>query len=95
MPGSEKASRYRLKVTAGPDYDPATHQDVPVNEDQTLYISNSHASTNLAVRIQNYTGNFSPSHITYSLMRTYLTQPARLPGRRPQDQHLLHTSLTS
>lgn len=53
---SEKASQYRLKVTAGPSYDPATHQEVPVNEDKTLHISNEHAATNLAVRIQNYTG---------------------------------------
>ncbi|CBF81081.1 hypothetical protein AN5207.2 [Aspergillus nidulans FGSC A4] len=53
---SEKASQYRLKVTAGPSYDPATHQEVPVNEDKTLHISNEHAATNLTVRIQNYTG---------------------------------------
>ncbi|OJJ56464.1 hypothetical protein ASPSYDRAFT_1140414 [Aspergillus sydowii CBS 593.65] len=72
MPGSEKASRYRLKVTAGPDYDPATHQDVPVNEDQTLYISNSHASTNLAVRIQNYTGFPDGAPRT----NTYFTHPS-------------------
>ncbi|KAL2863818.1 DUF1769 domain-containing protein [Aspergillus lucknowensis] len=55
MPGSIKAN-YRLKVTAGGDYDPTTHQDVPVNEAQTLRIDSRHASTNLSVRIQNYTG---------------------------------------
>ncbi|KAL2850018.1 hypothetical protein BJX68DRAFT_237213, partial [Aspergillus pseudodeflectus] len=55
MPDS-KASKYRLKVTAGSGYDPSTHQDVPVNEPKTLKIENNHAKTNLAVRIQNYTG---------------------------------------
>ncbi|KAL4905388.1 hypothetical protein BDW74DRAFT_15996 [Aspergillus multicolor] len=53
---AEKASKYRLKVTAGPSYDASTHQEVPVNEDKTLHISNEHASTNLVVRIQSYTG---------------------------------------
>jgi hypothetical protein len=63
MPDS-KASKYRLRVTAGSGYDPSTHQDVPVNEPKTLKIENDHAKTNLAVRIQNYTGRpselFSP-----------------------------------
>lgn len=49
-------SRYRLKVTAGPEYDPKTHQMVPVNQDQTLRIENSHAIVSLCVRVQNYTG---------------------------------------
>ncbi|KAL2822738.1 hypothetical protein BDW59DRAFT_149408 [Aspergillus cavernicola] len=69
MAGSGKASKYRLKVTAGCDYDPATHQDVPVNEAQTLRLENEHASTNLSVRIQNYTGypdNSPKSHAYFS-----------------------------
>ncbi|KAL3475166.1 hypothetical protein BJX99DRAFT_162556 [Aspergillus californicus] len=56
MSASEQATKYRLKVTAGCDYDPTTHQDVLVNEDQTLHLENEHASTNLSVRVQNYTG---------------------------------------
>jgi hypothetical protein len=64
MSDSSKASKYRLKVTAGSGYDPSTHQDVPVNEPKSLSIENDHAKTNLAVRIQNYTGTppelFSP-----------------------------------
>ncbi|KAL3494927.1 hypothetical protein BJX62DRAFT_20595 [Aspergillus germanicus] len=56
MSDSSKASKYRLKVTAGSGYDPSTHRDVPVNEPKTLSIENDHAKTNLAVRIQNYTG---------------------------------------
>ncbi|KAL2848144.1 hypothetical protein BJY01DRAFT_161022 [Aspergillus pseudoustus] len=56
MSGTNKAPKYRLKVTAGGDYDPSAHKDVPVNEPQTLRIDNYHASTKLSVRIQNYTG---------------------------------------
>ncbi|KAE8393990.1 hypothetical protein ETB97_009186 [Aspergillus alliaceus] len=48
--------KYRLKVTAGPSYDPSTHQLVPVNEDQTLRIENELAITRLCVRVQDYTG---------------------------------------
>ncbi|KAI9376698.1 hypothetical protein BJX61DRAFT_538605 [Aspergillus egyptiacus] len=56
MSGSEKASKYRLKVTAGSSYDPETHQEVLVNQPETLHLENEHASTSLTVRIQNYTG---------------------------------------
>ena len=55
MPVNE-TPKYRLKVTAGPSYDPFTHQLVPVNDDQTLRIENEHAITSLCVRIQDYTG---------------------------------------
>ncbi|KAL4942058.1 hypothetical protein BDV06DRAFT_212167 [Aspergillus oleicola] len=68
----EKTSQYRLKVTAGPSYDPATHQDVPVNQDKTLKISSEHANVNLAVRIQNYTGYPDASPKTQS----YFTHPS-------------------
>ncbi|KAE8353980.1 hypothetical protein BDV28DRAFT_96516 [Aspergillus coremiiformis] len=47
---------YRLQVTAGPNYNPSTHQLVPVNKDQTLRIENEHAIVSLCVRIQDYTG---------------------------------------
>ncbi|GMF79411.1 unnamed protein product [Aspergillus oryzae] len=53
--------KYRLKVTAGPSYDPSTHQLVPVNEDQTLRIENEHAITSLCVRIRDYTDQYSIS----------------------------------
>jgi len=58
---------YRLKVTAGPEYDPSTHQIVPVNSDQTLRIENEHAIINLCVRIQDYSGlpNNSPKTTPY------------------------------
>lgn len=47
--------KYRLSVSAGADYDPVTHQVVPVNG-ETLRIDNEHATVSLCVRIQNYTG---------------------------------------
>lgn len=50
------ARKYRVKVTAGTEYDPNTHQPVPVNGNQTLRIENEHATVTLCVRIQNYTG---------------------------------------
>lgn len=53
------AHKYRLKVTAGADYDPDTHQVVPVNG-ETLRIDNEHATVSLCVRIQGYTGKQEP-----------------------------------
>ena len=50
------AHSYRLKVTAGADYDPKTHQLVPVNG-ESIRIENEHATVSLCVRIQNYKGN--------------------------------------
>jgi hypothetical protein len=51
-----KEPKYRLKVTAGEDYDPTTHQTVSVNAD-ILRIENDHVTVDLAVRIQDYKGN--------------------------------------
>lgn len=50
------AHKFRLKVTAGADYDRKTHQLVPVNG-ETIRIENEHAIVSLCVRIKNYTGN--------------------------------------
>ncbi|KAL4926607.1 DUF1769 domain-containing protein [Aspergillus undulatus] len=69
---SSETTQYRLKVTAGPSYDPSTHVQVPVNADKTLRISNEHADTNLAVRIQNYTG-YPP---TSPRTNPYFTHPS-------------------
>lgn len=55
MSDSSGAHKYRLKVTAGAEYDPATHQVVPVNG-ETLRIDNEHATVSLCVRINDYTG---------------------------------------
>lgn len=48
--------QYHLKVTAGPSYDPSTHQTVPVNTTKPITISSPHIQASLAVRIQNYRG---------------------------------------
>jgi hypothetical protein len=55
MAASTKESKYRIKVTAGPDYDPTTHKDVHVNGD-ILRIENDRVTLDLAVRIQDYKG---------------------------------------
>ncbi|KAF4220378.1 hypothetical protein CNMCM8980_005180 [Aspergillus fumigatiaffinis] len=56
MFGGNQAHKYRLKVTAGAEYNPDTHKIVPVNRNQTLRIENDLATVSLCVRIQNYTG---------------------------------------
>ncbi|CDM33438.1 hypothetical protein DTO013E5_7306 [Penicillium roqueforti] len=60
------AHKFRLKVTAGADYDRKTHQLVPVNG-ETIRIENEHAIVSLCVRIKNYTGypESSPSTSPY------------------------------
>lgn len=59
MAPSTKEPKYRIKVTAGPDYDPTTHQTVHVNGD-TLRIENDRVTLDLAVRIQDYKGTWKP-----------------------------------
>jgi hypothetical protein len=57
MVTQDTTNPYRLKVTAGTDYDPKTlHQVVPVNG-KTVRIENEHAIVSLCVRIKDYTGN--------------------------------------
>lgn len=46
------AHNYILKVTAGPDYDPSTHQQVNVNQATPMHIGGKHADVQLNVRIQ-------------------------------------------
>lgn len=58
MVQSGKPSKYRLAVTAGLDYDPATHKPVEVNG-KTLRLDDDRATIDLNVRIQDYTGNVS------------------------------------
>lgn len=54
--GQSEKLKYRLAVTAGLDYDPATHQPVDVNG-KTLRLEDDRATFDLNVRIQDYTGN--------------------------------------
>ncbi|KAI9682082.1 MAG: hypothetical protein M1817_000136 [Caeruleum heppii] len=48
--------KYRVRVSAGPSYDPATHKPVSVNTPSPLHVSNELAEVSLNVRIQNYHG---------------------------------------
>lgn len=56
MPAKSQSPQYRLHVTAGPSYDPKTHQTVPVNQDTPLHIESDQAVVDLCVRIQDYHG---------------------------------------
>lgn len=59
-------TQYRLRVTAGPAYDPLTHQVVPVNSPETLTFENEHIIISLAVRLKHFTGFPSSSPQTSS-----------------------------
>lgn len=50
------ADKYMLRVTAGPAYDPATHETVRVNTSTPTHISSSVCDANISIRIQNYRG---------------------------------------
>ena len=51
------ADKYLLRVTAGPSYDPSSHQVVAVNSGIPTSIQSSLCSASICVRIQNYHGN--------------------------------------
>ena len=48
--------KYRLQVTAGPSYDPATHREVNVNSGEPHLIDNDLMSCWLKIRIKDYNG---------------------------------------
>ena len=52
----DQHEKYLLRVTAGPGYDTATHQVVPVNAPESVEIENEHVTLRLNVRVQNYRG---------------------------------------
>ncbi|PKY04635.1 DUF1769-domain-containing protein [Aspergillus campestris IBT 28561] len=56
MSTESQSPQYRLHVTAGPSYDPKSHQTVPVNQDTPLHIESDQAVVDLCVRIQDYKG---------------------------------------
>ncbi|KAJ6076783.1 hypothetical protein N7499_008764 [Penicillium canescens] len=49
-------TKYRLQVTAGPEYDSACHSIVPVNQQETVTFENDLAFVSLCVRVKNYRG---------------------------------------
>ncbi|EEQ85478.1 hypothetical protein RJZ56_005449 [Blastomyces dermatitidis] len=51
-----KEHNYTLSVTAGPSYNPSTHKPVAVNSPIPHLIETEHATIDLRVRIQDYTG---------------------------------------
>ncbi|KAI4253646.1 MAG: hypothetical protein L6R42_007505 [Xanthoria sp. 1 TBL-2021] len=61
------ADKYLLRVTAGPSYDPSSHQVVAVNSGTPTAIQSSLCSARISVRIQNYHGlpQGSPSTSSY------------------------------
>lgn len=86
----DKPNTHRLKVTAGPDYDINTHQEVPVNG-KTIRIENEHAIISLCVRIQDYTGNAllftSSQKVKLTIQTGY---PENSPKTSPYFDHPLH-----
>lgn len=60
MSNHTEIPKYRLKVTAGPDYDRATHQQVAVN-DKTLHFESERAAVDVGVHIKDFAGDF-PLH---------------------------------
>lgn len=66
QPPSE-ASKYRLRVTAGPSYDASTHFLVHPNAPISYTIDTPHMSLTFAIRIQNFSGlpDGSPSTSSY------------------------------
>lgn len=48
--------KYKLRVTAGPSYDPSTHALVHVNTPHTVLVSNQHLTARIAVRIKDFSG---------------------------------------
>ncbi|KAL8700259.1 MAG: hypothetical protein Q9224_001047 [Gallowayella concinna] len=50
------ADKYLLRVTAGPSYDPTSHQVVAVNSGTPTSVHSTLCTANVSVRIQNYRG---------------------------------------
>jgi hypothetical protein len=50
------ADKYIIRVTAGPEYDLASHVEVPVNSPEPVHIASDLIEADLNVRVQNYRG---------------------------------------
>lgn len=50
------AEKYLIRVTAGPDYDLASHVQVPVNSPEAVHIASDLIDAELCVRVRNYRG---------------------------------------
>ncbi|PYH65894.1 DUF1769 domain-containing protein [Aspergillus vadensis CBS 113365] len=56
MFSSAPSQNHRLKVTAGTSYTPETHETITVNSTSPLQLKSDHLTSNLWVRIKDYTG---------------------------------------
>ena len=89
------ADKYLLRVTAGPTYDPSTHQIVSINQPLPTYITSPVCDVNITVRIQNYRGtsslrrNLPKKRNPLSLFHTGL--PRNSPNSSPYFTHAPHT----
>ncbi|KAL8799804.1 MAG: hypothetical protein Q9200_007442 [Gallowayella weberi] len=61
------ADKYLLRVTAGPSYDPTSHQVVAVNSGTPTPVHSTLCTASISVRVQNYRGlpHGSPSTSSY------------------------------
>lgn len=75
------ADKYLLRVTAGPSYDPTSHQTVAVNSGTTTRIHSPLCDTSVSVRIQNYRGKLFV--ITETDLTKHAYEPAGLPRGSP------------
>lgn len=67
MPEVKHHEQYMLKITAGPTYAPASHQDVLVNTEKPVHISSSLIDAKIHMRVKDYRGlpKGSPSTSPY------------------------------
>lgn len=56
MPEVKHHEQYMLKITAGPTYAPASHQDVLVNTEKPVHISSSLIDAKIHMRVKDYRG---------------------------------------
>lgn len=91
---SSNPPKYKLRVAAGPSYDPDTHQDVLVNSEKNLSIENEHGTINLCVRIQDYTGTSIIPHIGKPISKQAFAEglPSGSPRTSDYFSHPNHTN---
>jgi Protein of unknown function (DUF1769) len=90
------AEKFFLQVTAGPSYDAATHKVVNVNSSEPLAIKSEHMDLNLAVRIQNFRGEFQTFQPPLKLEIPHsdandIGLPKGSPSTSPYFSHPMHT----
>ena len=64
------AENFLLRVTAGPSYDPSTHEAVVVNSDKPTHIATTSIEALVNIRIRDYRGNISPQ-LLFSILSVH------------------------